>query len=268
MPLRWFDAGDLDSAVDEWLARETEAQLADAAETDRQRGTAKHIDVDELRNRSGLLGADQQMADLQRSIAESAAFSLGGRDTRTLEEFEEQVASWAEEVRAIAFQVVAARYLARNLIKFVIMNPAERHLADVHVKVHIPGDVRGFDEPPDEVDLPTPPRRFGEPKRVEVFAPRLGDFSPSFGMPTIPPQQWIENGSINFRWNVGDLRPLESDESEEVFVFIPALPDGGQMIATWEATSPTVDGLVRGSLVLAVEPAPMTPRSLLDLDDP
>lgn len=149
------------------------------------------------------------MADLQGSIAECVAFSLGGRDTRTLEEFEEQVASWAEEVRAIAFQVAVARFLAGNLIKFVIVNPVERHLADVHVKVHIPGEVRGFDEPLDEVDLPAPPRRFGEPKSLEVFAPRLGDLSPSFGIPTIPPQQWIEDGSINFRWNVGDLRPLE-----------------------------------------------------------
>lgn len=30
VPLRWFDAGDLDAAVNEWLAREAEAQLADA----------------------------------------------------------------------------------------------------------------------------------------------------------------------------------------------------------------------------------------------
>ncbi len=268
VPLRWFDAGDLDAAVNEWLAREAEAQLADAAETDRQRRAPKHIDIDELRNSSDLPGAAQQMADLQGSIAESVAFSLGGRDTRTLEEFEEQVASWAEEVRAIAFQVAAARFLAGNLIKFVIVNPVERHLADVHVIVHIPGEVRGFDEPLDEVDLPAPPRRFGEPKSLEVFAPRLGDLSPSFGTPTIPPQQWIEDGSINFRWNVGDLRPLESDESEEVFLFVPALPDDGQIIATWQATSPTVDGLVRGSLVLAVEPAPITARDLLELDDP
>jgi hypothetical protein len=266
-PLRWFDAGDVDAAIDEWLARETEVQLTDAAEIDRQRRAPKHINIDELENRSGLLGASQQMADLQRSIAHSVAFSLGGKDTRTLEEYEEQVGSWAEAVRSVAFEVLASRYLADNAVKFVIANPVERHLADVHVKVHIPGEVRGLDEAPDGADFPTPPRRFGEPKQVEGFLPRLGDLSPSVGIPTVPPRQWIEDGSVNFRWDVGHLRPLESDESDEIFLFLPDLPNGGEIVATWEATSPTVDGVVRGSFVLAVDPAPVTARSLLHRDE-
>lgn len=256
LPLRWFDLTDVDAAVAEWLAGERMLQVDAAEETERRRREPQHLDVDAVRTTESLVRAD--LAELAQSL------SFGARDTRTLEEFQTEVEEWGERVRTQAVEVLGSRYVARNAIRFVVMNPVERHLADVHVKVHVAGEVSAMEGPPDAEFSPKP-RRFGEGQRIDVGLPSLSDFStflpPSLGVT----RQWLEDGSINFRWNVGDMRPLEVDESDEIFVVLPAPPEGGELVASWEATSPTVDGMVRGTLRIAVAAEAVTARELLGL---
>ena len=244
LPLSWFDPSTVRPALQRWVASRTSVLIAAAEQQARaSRGAASRLEI---------------LTRFPNPLVKE--------DERTLEDYTSEVETWGKRLLEFGLDALPSQYVDRGhgVIKLRATNPTDRNLKEVLVRAKLASDdVHGLDRRPSREPLPRPPRAFGEPVRLDVglsIAPvRLRDWQ---NIPSIEPirSTWVEDGSMRIVWNVGDLRPRESDESDEVYVFVTSRPSEGALRGVWEATSKNTDGVLEGELLipLAVEPVDVT----------
>ena len=279
VPLSWVDPAAIEPSIEQWVGEWRDGLVRDARRTD-QAQRSDETDDDHL---DGLMGAGDvyrrfldQQDSLIRKMQQANSFSrFAEEDSRTLEEFIDQVDRWAEDAIEAASAGLPGRYVAvgNGVIAFEIENLGTRFLPDVELEVYFAFEnARGFDEEPESRRIPRPPRPFGEPKPIMDLSSGL--FSPHLSAPLLAPfdsgvgrRTWVEDGSIKVRFHVGDLRPHAADTSDEVYVFLTERPEGGVLSGTWSATLRDQDGLLTGQVEVPVRDEPVDVSDLLEDDE-
>lgn len=282
VPLSWIDPTSTESSIEGWVSEQRDRLVRDARRLDHVRHS--HGEEDDRDDLDGVLGATgiyRKFARQQDSVirmmqqANSLSRLTQQEDTRTLEEFIDQVDRWAEGATEVAGAALPERYVAagHGVIAFEIENLSMRFLPDVELEVYFGFEnARGFDEEPERHHLPRLPRPFGEPKQTmdfssAVLSPHFATpFSPSFDN-AIGRRTWVEDGSIKVRFHVGDLRPHATDTSDEIYVFLTERPEGGVLTGTWTATMRDQDGLLEGQLEVPIAEEPVDIPELLSDDE-
>lgn len=280
VPLSWIDPTSTESSIEDWVSEQRDRLVRDARRLDHARHSHGDDD-DDLDGVFGATGIYRKFARQQDSVirmmqqASSLSRLTQQEDTRTLEEFIDQVDRWAEAATEAAGGALPERYVAAGLgvIAFEIENLTTRFLPDVELEVYFGFEnARGFDEEPDRHHLPRPPRPLGEPKQTMDFSSAL--LSPNLTTPIMPSfdnaigrRTWVEDGSIKVRFHVGDLRPHATDTSDEIYVFLTERPEGGFLTGTWTATMRDQDGLLRGDVEMPVREKPTDVAELLTVDE-
>lgn len=274
MPLSWFDGDSAAEVVERWV-RSRRSLLVQNAEGEERRRNPQ--DPDE----AGLV--NPTATALQNLLAQQAAFrrasfgaltGFGGEeDTRTLEEFIEQVDSWAERLTDAAVEALPNLYLesGHGVVAVAVTNPTGRFFPDVELEIYCDWEpLVGLDEIPDPVRPPHPPRPYGEPTSPpNLFGnmiPRIPDLGGSLAhLPVdVGRRTWVEEGSVRIRFDIGDLRQHASDTGDDVYLVLPARPDDGKLHFTWKATVPNVEGVLTGSLAVDVAERPVDLTTLIE----
>jgi hypothetical protein len=213
---------------------------------------------------------DPSLASLDNLLS-----SLVRADTRTAEEYEEQVEQYLTACQEKLADAAIAAMIDRelNMVALVATNPNKINLPQVELTMHVPGRVLAMEEAPAD-GQPTPPRPFGTPEPHPVFGQiAAAGLAPSL-MPQFlarggfPPRLHIENGgSATLTFQVGDLRPHGRAVLDEFYLLV-AEGAGTTISATWTATSTGLDDLLEGAFEFVVGDRVMTPLDLLPVDDP
>lgn len=261
VPLSWFDPSTVAEAIDNWVESRRSGLIANAENIDRSRKQIQSLDLDNPR-----FAAQGLATNLQR-LASTIANPLVTPDERTLDDYVNEVDEWSDRLREAARGDWPTRYLDRGhgVVRLKVTNPTDRNIGDVLLKATFPGhDVTGLDERPYTGRLPSPPRRFGEPIRMDYGLSIIPAAQHLFNDPVIAPLRstWVEDGSVRIGWSVGDLRPQDTDESDDVYVFVRSRPEDGVLRGTWEATSKSTDGVLKGELLVPVSAKPIDVGSL------
>lgn len=281
VPLSWIDPTSTESSIEDWVSEQRDRLVRDARRLDQVRHSHGEDD-DDLDGVLGATGIYRKFARQQESVirmmeqANSLSRFTQQEDTRTLEDFIDQVDRWAEAATEAAGAALPERYVAAGLgvLAFEIENLSTRFLPDVELEVYFGFEnARGFDDEPDMHPLPRPPRPFGKPKPTMDFSSAL--LSSSLASPMIPSfdnvigrRTWVEDGSIKVKFHVGDLRPQATDTSDDVYVFLTERPEGGMLTGSWTATMRDQDGLLRGQVEVPVRDEAVDVAELLtDGDD-
>lgn len=220
-------------------------------------------------------------AELSKSTAISSLVNTEP-EKRTEEQYRAAIQKWEKRSRErwpSAVDALAGRLVEGITIR--VKNATKTFFHDVEVKIHLDGVVRGVDYFDDDriqlsdLDLPTPPRRWGPVSRP-MFDAGLhmppGAYLPSNYIPSSyrSPLDWHNSGSIDLRLDVGELRPREEyifDEQEIVLV-LPA--DHEAFVkGTWEITARDHNEIYSGDLEVQVgDTVDLTDalRKLLDLE--
>ncbi len=210
------------------------------------------------------------------SIAQAAGL-LGEADKRTLDEYIAQVDNWVENLTKAAAPVFLGRYFdgGHGVVAVSVRNPTGRFLSDVEVEVHFEGDhVGGFEEKPEMVELPRPPRPYGERKPAPSLLGPPALFGSSILMPRYPDpflprirqRTWVEDGSVRLRFRPGDLRQHGSDWSDDVYLVVRARPEDGVLHGTWKATIRDQEGVLTGTLDIPIADEPVDIAMLLNAE--
>ena len=121
----------------------------------------------------------------------------------------------------------------------------------------------GFDEVPYASSLPRPPRAYGEPKRLDIGLSIPTYPVPDLGALDLPSRRtWVGEGSVPITWDLGDLRPRATEESDDVYVVVRA--GCSEIQGSWNATSKSVDGVVTGEVALTGKEEPIDIGSVID----
>ncbi len=277
-PIAWFDPSATDAEVEAWIDERVAHLIREAqAIEDARNAPSEGISLDQIQKASGLTAALSSQQAVQDMVNNASGIFSGiteEKDTRTFEEYEDEVKAWADRCRERVSEALPALFLeGRNMVRIAVENSTDRNLAEVQIRIAIPGEgLTGLYEPPEEVPLPAQPWKFGKSRKVnplggfaspELFSARLSPdiYSPG---PVAPSERlWIENGSIKVTWNVGDLRPFDLRESGEIFILLTNYPSHGELTGTWQATSKSLDGVAEDGLVLQVQEQPVTAGGLL-----
>ena len=192
---------------------------------------------------------------------------VGHRDeSRTVQQYEEQIASWAAECRAswsLALEAVAATITPTITIS--VTNRTRSFLEDVALEIHLEGPVRGLEpvEPEDfEPDslLPSPPRAWGPWVDYSSIIPSgLSTYIPP--MPSLPSSISFRNdGSVTVNVDVGDLRPLHTYRTDDDLVLVVDDENRTELNGTWKITARGHNAVYEGNLVMPVETQDITTR--------
>lgn len=262
VPLSWFDPSAVKPAIRDWAESRRSDLVAEAERTEHLR-SAKSLDADDPS-----LGAHRLAASLEQPSRLSNP--LVRQDERSLEDYAAEVEKWAELVADSAEETWRARYTkhGHGVVRLRVTNPTDKNLHDVLIKARFPGgEVIGFDEFPYVECLPSPPRKYGEPQRLDVgmiphLPAGLRDI-PVSGMTPPLRSTWVLDGPVRIGWAVGDLRPRETDESDDVYLLVLGRPDDGILRGTWEATSKSTDGVLEGEIQVPVAEQPVDVVSVL-----
>jgi hypothetical protein len=274
LPLSWFDPSQTPEEIDAWVEQQRAELIAAAEATERLREdfSTPNGTTDPRETLAALAQRRRQLEAGLTSMHRALHGTLTTEDTRSLDDYVEEVEEWAKQLEQIGPDLLLPRFLdGRNAVRLAVRNPTDRNLADVQVRAHFPGEfVKALDDPPEIPGLPVKPHPYREPKLTDPMRGVLDRIVPTPYLPAdlfpdvTPRRLWIEDGSINLTWDVGDLRPYEEDESEEFHVVLVERPADGFLTGTWEATSKTVDGVVRGILTAPVIEQPLTAADLFD----
>jgi hypothetical protein len=187
-------------------------------------------------------------------------------DTRSPEEHIEEVDTYLQECRRAlprVLRLAAAERLTPSA--FVLHNGTDENFPDVRLRLHLEGAVEAA-EPgrrvANEGRLPPGPRPYG-PRRVKLFGPALDltpisrGFNPRpVGLPYGGPEEArlrvdIENtSSASLTFSPVHLRPFEREAALAPVVLLASVPQGGEITASWEATSTGTKGVAAGELVI------------------
>jgi len=265
VPLSWFDPSRVEATIQEWVEGRRAALIAEAER------------IEHSRSDKGTPPTDPFMATQRfaRTLEEMIRLSnpLVKPDERTLQDYTAEVEAWAERLMDSAKETWPGRYLkaGHGVIRLRVVNPTDRNLRDVLVKATLRGEeVTGLDELPFTDRLPSPPRKYGEPIHLDFGIPSIPiglDYTAI--NPIVPPMRstWVEEGSVRISWAVGDLRPRETDESDDIYVFVRSRPAGGILAGVWEATSKSTEGVLKGELAVPVAEEPVAIAALFEVSD-
>lgn len=282
VPLSWFDGERVSQEVDGWVRGQRDHLVAQAKAVERasdvSRSDAALSDADGYDMDAGHAGSahlpaaaafrllQQPQAAIPGALARLSGLDLTIEpENRSLDEYIDEVDAWADRLREWAHDSLPARYIdaGHGALRIEVTNLSKRFLSDVEITVHFPQhDAAAVDEKPYTDAMPAPPRTFGEGrKRPGRFAAPLVPNVDYSAYPTVFPDSvsrrtWVEDGSIKIRIALGDLRPLDSDESDEVWVFLPSRPEGGRLHGEWILTARDLHDVVSADLVLDVNERP------------
>jgi hypothetical protein len=266
VPLSWIDAETTRPAIERWANARRDGLIAQARAVERSRQQPEEAEELDLTGHSGLQASMAAIAEQQDALrrrmhqASSWGSYLEEEDTRTMEEYIEQVDKWRDRLIEESLKALPGAYVGsgNGVVAVEVENLGSRFLPDVEVEVRFEFEgASGFDEAPRKLGLPGPPRAFGKPKpRADL--PYAGLLAPAIPSPYIPDlggvgrRTWVEEGSIVVKFEIGDLRQHASDTSDEVYIFLNQRPENGVLHATWKATVRDVDGLLAGTIDVPV----------------
>ena len=282
VPLSWFDASSVNAVIASSVSDRRRAMHSAARAEERRRhpetAPTPRVSGTAVGGVAGALAAmAEQRAHLERITLDATLLGalsgiLGGeQDTRTLDQYLDEVEKWAERATEAAPAVLASRYLdaGHGLVAVRVHNPSGRYLPKVRVEVHFEWEPLGAaDNDHDDEHLPAPPRRYGEAKPSPMVA-SLGLRNFDYTMPPMPrisppARSWIEKGSVRIVFNIGDLRQEGTDTSAKHYLLLLERAPDGILHGTWKATVPEVHGVMRGTLDVPVQDEPVDLRDLLD----
>lgn len=263
VPIMWFDVKAVKSALEKWADERIQGLMNVAASVEQTRHSS-------TKGTSGLVPSIVGQAAVLAAMQQADALSsiIGERDTRTFDQYAEQLKEWRTRLVAAAFLRFINQYLAAGHGKLALRleNRGRRFLSDVEVRVSLDLESATLSEDkPDVAELPHPPRAFGERKPPPSF---LGSHLGRAGLgqlafpdlSRIQQRTWVEEEPPGLRFAAGNLRQLSSDTSAEVYLLVGARPSKGVIRGQWTATVRDMDGVVTGPVEL-----PVTEESV-DLD--
>lgn len=201
-------------------------------------------------------------------------------EDRSPEDYKAEVSQYLETCRKILPRVLrsaAGEKLPEILL--TVTNETIENYAEVRVVIHVPGNVEAAPvtiRAENEGRLPDPPRPYG-PYQVDLFSglgPGIGQqwmtsrsFVPHhYGIDTSATRKDVgirNGGSTTLTFSPVNLRPQESDVVLAPFVLLPQIPADSLITASWEATSVSVRGVARGSIVLPLGADPQPLKNFL-----
>jgi hypothetical protein len=197
-------------------------------------------------------------------------------EKRSASEYTDEVKAYLEKLRSDLREYVAWRALRKRLavLRLEVRNLTEDNFLQLQVNVHVSGSAWGTWELPFAPDLPTPPQPYG-PRVVTLdsLAARMGTFDLGYlgpklaaRMPSVDvrPRGRISNsGSVDVEHEPFDLRPGETEDLDELLLFIRAADAGKSLDVTWRATSTSASGTSTGAFTIEVLPQLAGPEQLL-----
>jgi hypothetical protein len=281
VPLSWIDPEATRPTIERWANRRRDDLISQARAVERSRQEPEQTDEIDL---TGLTSPQASIAaiarhqdSLRRAMHETASIgSFVEEDTRTVDEYIDQVNKWREQLVEASLEALPGAYASRGhgVLAFEVENLGSRFLPDVEVEIRFEFDgASGSDEEPDFLRLPSPPREYGKPKpRVDFLSSGL--ISPAIAPPYLPDlggigrRTWLEDGSIVVKFDIGDLRQHAIDVSDDVYVFVTQQLDDGVLHGTWKATVRDVDGVLTGTIDVAVADEPVDVVKVLTTQRP
>lgn len=177
---------------------------------------------------------------------------MNGRDERSREDFQEEVAEHVRRCRGRLKEAALASYSDQELgnVVFKLTNPTDSGLRDVEVKVHLGGHVyESKFYASNEGRLPDRPRPFG------VGPPLFSHHVDARYMASLP-HDFIsgggkfsveDSGSVTARYGPYDLQPGETIVLDSLRVYVDERPDDNLIPVEWSVTSLEADGPVTGT---------------------
>lgn len=214
----------------------------------------------------GLKGtAAESLAGAYSSLmgnAASFASALQIPEDRTEEEYLASISQWEDDVReswGAAKTKIASSQLPPIVVK--ITNRTTTFFHDVEVQVHLEGRVYAHDytEPewvrtPGDLELPPPPRIWGPRQRMSgLNYSHLAGMLPSTPHAYVAPSVRFKNGgSVDLSFDIGELRPLGTYESEEDEFVLVVDDDIPSIHGTWQLTARDHNEVYRGEIDVPV----------------
>ena len=162
------------AAIEQWAdqKRTSLIEYAQAVELRRQGPGQAEDDRGDIAGAFGAAGPFGAMSgqSLSEALGVTRGMHLSGfarkPDTRTVEEYIEQVDEWRERLHEAAAESLLEHYLAAGNcgLRIQVKNVSPRFLQDVELDLIV--DWNGasvYEDAPSSGDLPEPPRKFGEP---------------------------------------------------------------------------------------------------------
>jgi hypothetical protein len=193
---------------------------------------------------------------LMRSTSIGRALAMGIGETRTDEEYRDQVERHVARGRGTLVAEVQARAVAAGVgeAHFAIRNNTEHNFEQVAVELHIPGNVAAFFAAEDAKATSEFPRRpilFGTQRSL---VPHLGFdavVTPPF---RVPPGSIDNAASARISFLPIHVRPDHTHALAPVHLVVSADHAGESIVCQWHATSTSVSGTDAGELPIAIGP--------------
>jgi hypothetical protein len=265
LPLSWIVPDATRPAIECWANRRHDDLIEESRAVERSRHEPEEPAEPDFTRLTGLQASIAAMAQQQNSLRrmmEQASLGsfLEEEDTRTLDEYVEQVDKWRDRLVEAALEALPGAYVAHGhgVLALEVENLGSRFLPDVEVDVRFEFEgAAGYDDEPRQLRLPSPPRALGKPR------PRADLFPAGLVSPAVPAsylsdiggigrRTWVEEGSIVVKFGIGDLRQHATDTSDDVYIFLTERPEDGVLHGTWKATVRDIDGLLTGIIDIPV----------------
>ena len=201
---------------------------------------------------SVLGGSPVQLSRLAQDAITKAS-TLFGRETRSEDEYRQEVEEFIVEAEKELLAEAKARAVAagHGLIELVIHNRTEENFEEVLVEARVRGDVSAyFDD--EGSDFPSRPRKWGTGTALAPFAAPQMTYPITSHIPR-PPRGYIDNSaSARIVFNEFHLRPNYRVPLPKFFLMVSDALVGQELQLRWHATSKSVAGSITGDLTLPV----------------
>lgn len=204
-------------------------------------------------------------------------------ESRSEDDYRGEIAAWEARFRD-AWPEAVEQLIGLRVpwVAPTVHNVEEVFLHDVHLLIHLEGDVRGVEADADYdgdvtlrvLDLPRQPRIWGPRKRDFGIGFPVGATFPTAAMTGLysPARSmtWDNTGSVTATFNIGDLRPGETYEcpDSDLILVVDGLSHA-PVHGTWKITARDHHKVYSGALTVPVcEPIDLTDelRRILSLD--
>jgi hypothetical protein len=264
------------AAVEAWIDAERNRLLAPLVKEERaQAKPAERRDVPAVGSGirvSEVMRLHEQLVGQAASAQTILSGALGPQtkpETRSPEEYRDEVAQYLEACRPATAQVARCAFLeAEPLFHLALQNPTDRNLPSVQLRVHFDGAVDSFEEELNIEPLPKSPRLWGPryiPSPLDlggVTALRLPNYT--VPRPWVDPGYSSENGgSTTIIYKPVDLRPLDTVRMPGVLLVV--LEAGPIIEGTWEARSTGFNGVASGRIEVPLSDMALTPLDLFPI---
>ncbi len=217
------------------------------------------------------LEAAEAKIQAMMATSELVALAMGYQpEERTPKAYISEVEAHLAAARAAAVDraMIAATREGVGRLQLVAANPTDRNFTNILVEVQVDAPIRAVDarEADDlrsEPELPARPRRWGARRRQNW----LTGLVPRPALERIEAAPLLRNVSIEqgppcrMQWRIDHLPPRGRTELAPVSVLIGPEHAGQTVVAQWTATARDADGVVTGTLPIAIDttPAAITP---------